>query len=121
MSKEKENKTAIEDENKGRFPFLEIYYDALEMLPPDCQPVFIRAVLEYGLFKKEPDFTGYEDNERRMLEFAWRYVVRFLDKSWTYRENGMKGGAPLGNKNASKTTKNNQKQAKNNLIQPIIE
>lgn len=107
MSEENENKTAIEDENKGRFPFLEIYYDALEMLPQDCQLVFIRAVLEYGLFRKMPDFSG--EGMRVMLEFAWKYVFRFLDKSWKYRENGKNGGAPIGNKNASKTTKNKQK------------
>ncbi len=111
MSEENDKKTAIEDENKGRFPFLEIYYDALEMLPQDCQLVFIRAVLEYGLFRKKPDFSGEERNTRVMLEFAWKYVFRFLDRSWIYRENGKNGGAPPGNKNASKQPKTSKKQA----------
>lgn len=109
MNEENDNKTVIENENKCRFPFLEIYYDALEMLPQDCQLVFIRAVLEYGLYKTMPDFSG--EDKREFLVFAWKYVARFLDKSWTYRENGLKGGAPIGNKNASKQPKTSKKQS----------
>ena len=108
MNEENDNKTEIEEEKKCRFPFLEIYYDTLEMLPEDCQLVFIRAVLEYGLHQKRPDFSG--EDKRVFLEFAWKYVVRYLDKSWTYRENGLKGGAPIGNKNASKQPKTSKKQ-----------
>jgi cobalamin biosynthesis protein CobT len=58
-------------------------------------------------------------NNTPMLEMFWNTIEFNLDRNvarYTASvENGKKGGAPIGNQNASKQPKNNLTQPKNNL------
>lgn len=106
------NKGASNDQDKRRFTFLEIYYDQFQIIPEDCKVPFITALIEYGLYKTDFDFSMYDEKTCALLNVCINSIKKFIDKGWTYRENGLKGGAPRGNKNASK-------QPNSTKIQPI--
>ena len=100
---------------KGRFPFLEIYYDEATCLPPVCRAAFLLAVMEFGLYHQPPDFSDLTEMELNLCELAWRHVERYLETGWQMkvqaRENGRKSkGAPKGNQNARKFPKNENNQ-----------
>ena len=90
-------------EIKG-FTFYKNYYELIKFLSNEDRLQLLDAILEYMFENKETKFDG-------LLKGIWINLKFPLDNSKINIENGKKGGAPKGNKNAKKTT---QKQPKNN-------
>lgn len=88
---------------KDSFVFYRSFADAMLELPETEQLAMFLAITYYGLDKDNPTFTS---SASRMM---WALIQPQLDANWRRYENGCKGGAPIGNKNALK------KQPKNNL------
>lgn len=90
---------------RRKFPFLEVYQEEADGLPPDLQGPFLMAVNRYGLNEQPPDFSAWNDDKRALLEMAWRHVEKWLQNGWTLSEKRShpgKAGAPKGNQNARK-------------------
>lgn len=94
---------------------LQSQYEAIKKLSEKKQIIMFHALFDYEIYGIEPDFEKFND----VLNTIWELTKPLIDnrilKSAKLSENGKKGGAPRGNKNASKakqakTTKNNQKQ-----------
>lgn len=90
---------------RRKFPFLEVYLEEWEALPRmDTREAFLRAVFDYGFYQIPPDFSNHPDAD--LLRLAWNHIERWLVGGWTRSQvnsvNGSKGGAPKGNRNASK-------------------
>ena len=108
MNEENDNKTRKRNNEKCRFQFLEIYWEVCQIIPDESRLSFIRAVIEYGLYGKMPDFS--EEMYQDLMSGLFALNVKpFIDKYFTYRNNGRNGGPPKGNKNASKTTEKQPK------------
>ena len=82
------------------------HFDAIQMLPTeDEQLTMYKAVFNHQFYGLEPDFS-----DKPYLAALYSSWLPVLDKSMELRrkarENGKKGGAPIGNQNArkSKTT-----------------
>lgn len=88
---------------KDSFVFYRSFADAMLELPKAEQLAMFLAITYYGLEKDKPTLTS---SASRMM---WALIQPQLDANWRRYENGCKGGAPIGNKNALK------KQPKNNL------
>lgn len=95
-----------------KFTFFISFYEALNELPPDDFKRVIIAICEYAFYDKEPELP-------LNLIVPFRLIKSIIDKTVRISEirtkQGKKGGAPVGNTNASKqanSTKNNQNQAK---------
>lgn len=91
-----------------KFTFFISFYEALKELPPEDFKKVIIAICEYAFYDKEPDLP-------LNLIVPFRLIKPIIDKtlkiSETRAEQGRKGGAPVGNKNASKkvdSSKNKQ-------------
>lgn len=93
------------------FIFYRSFRDAFNALDKDVRLRMYEAVINYGLDLVEPHFEGIE-------KVLWTLIRPQLEANNKRFENGCKGGAPMGNQNARKTTKkqprNNQKQPNNN-------
>jgi len=91
------------------FIFYRSLYDSLKDLDKDLRDEIIMAICEY-----------YFDNKEKVLSPIAQSIFTLIKPNVDYAnkryiasvENGKKGGAPIGNKNAQKTT---QKQPRNNL------
>ena len=106
---------------REHFSFYRSFLEAIDKLPPDIQAEIYPAIAHYALNDATP--TGLSP----FAECVFTLVKPIIDSNNKKRDNGAKGGAPTGNKNArKKTTKNNQKQPtvvfsaqpKNNQKQP---
>lgn len=101
---------------KNNFMFLVSYFDAIENLEYDERLKTLYAVVKYGVTGTLPKETS------KITKLALNLIKPTIDASINrYKasvENGKKGGAPKGNKNAQKQPKNNletsQKQPRNN-------
>lgn len=88
---------------KNSFVFYRSFSDAMRELPEKDQLTLYRAIVSYGLDADEPSLDS------PYLRMAWKLIQPQLDANWRRYENGCKGapfgkkgGAPKGNKNASK-------------------
>lgn len=91
---------------RDSFIFYRSFKNAVCALPESMRLQMIMAILDYALDGKEPPPDGVE---RAIFELI-RPQLEANNKRY---ENGKKGGAPKGNKNAAKgkkTTENNQRQ-----------
>lgn len=93
------------------FVFYKSFFDQLEALSAEDAFPLYRAIARYGLLHEEPDLKGIQ-------KVVFIGVRAQLEANWKRWENGCKGsdfghrgGAPKGNRNASKTT---PKQGQNN-------
>ncbi len=77
------------------FTFHIAYYEALKELPKDSQKNVIEAILQYVFEDTETELKGIEKSVFSLIKLQ-------LDTAKKQRENGKKGGAPKGNKNAQK-------------------
>jgi len=104
---------------KNSFIIYHDYKDILADLTDEQVGKLLRAMFDYEIDQKEPNFTG-------SLSIAFKFIKKDLDHNLTkYKNicerntlNGKKGGAPKGNQNArkeEKTTQNNPKQPKTTL------
>lgn len=110
----------MENEKKKSFVFYRSYLDAAARMTDEQRLKFFDALISYGL-----DRTPVQDTGDVLIDIAFDFVVPLLDANYKKYEDGKKGGAPKGNKNAKKkTTKNNQKQplveTENNQKQPNV-
>ena len=87
------------------FIFYKSFYEALNDLDEPADKIaFIEAICEYALNEEKPKLSG-------PLKGMFNLARPQIDKNNIRYENGKKGGAPKGNKNAKKqpkTTENNQ-------------
>jgi len=93
----------------SKFIFGETLEQALEAVPEDCQLRFYRMVKDYGLHGIEPDLTGFE-------LATWVQMKAMIDITMPKKNNASpvsKVGAPFGNRNAQKITKNNSDNQNN--------
>lgn len=90
------------------FVFYRSFYESIGRLPDDVQLALFRAVADYGLDQVVPDFTGVPS--RPFVEAIFAGIRPQLDANYKRFLNGCGGGAPVGNQNARKQPKNNQKQ-----------
>jgi len=108
----------MESNNLQSYIQYESYDRAIErMKTPEQKYKMYRIIADYGLYGKEPEFTGDE-----LVDMALEFVIPLLTSSIkrkeTARINGSFGGAPKGNQNAKKqpkTTKEQPKTTKNKL------
>lgn len=97
-------------ESRDSFLFYKSYLEAAKKVrDPIKQGTLLKAILNYGIYFEEPDFSDDE-----ILDVSWELIKPLLDASHKKYGNGKKGGAPKGNQNARKTTENNQEQQRNN-------
>ena len=102
---------------RNSFIFYRSFYEALKYLPLETQGKLYVAIMEYAL---NGNIITIEDPVQQSIFTLIRPV---LDNSLKQYNNGSKGGAPKGNRNASKKQpKNNpkttQKQPNENPKQP---
>ena len=91
---------------KNSFVIYHKYRDTLEDLTDEQVGKLFRAIFDYEIDKKEPNFNGE-------LKIAFRFIKKDLDLNndkyesicERNRKNGQKGGAPKGNQNARKQPK----------------
>lgn len=104
---------------KNSFVFYRSFSDAMGELPEKDQLTLYRAIVSYGLDADEPTLDS------PYLRMAWKLIQPQLDANWRRYENGCKGasfgkrgGAPKGNKNASRAKQplNNRKTTPNDNV-----
>ena len=91
---------------KNSFVIYHNYRETLEDLTDEQVGKLFRAIFDYEIDKKEPNFNGE-------LKIAFRFIKKDLDLNndkyesicERNRKNGQKGGAPKGNQNAKKQPK----------------
>lgn len=104
------------------FLFYKSFFEAVKDFDNNTIAEFFKLVCQYAL-----DGDVYE-TDNKVARALFQMTIPQIEANNKRRENGKKGGAPTGNKNAKKTTekqpKNNQKQPKvdlkNNLNQPMV-
>ena len=109
---------------RNSFVFYGSYFEAINELPDEEQGQIYKAIIQYGILGEEPQQLS------TVGKMCFKLIKPTLDASINRYDvvvnNGKKGGAPKGNKNASKNEQkqaeieiqNNQKQPKNNQKQP---
>lgn len=81
------------------FTFFRSYFEAIrEIDDATIQRDILFAIIEYQLDGKEPDLKG-------ISSMLWKAIFPNLRNSRTLFENGCKGGAKKGNKNAKRWKK----------------
>ena len=99
----------IVEHNRKSFVFYGSYLDAvLKLKDSQAKLELLLAIAFYGLDQKEPNFSN------ELASMAWVFIEPLLDANYQNYVNGGKGGAPIGNQNAKKTTQNNRKTTQNN-------
>ena len=86
------------------FIFYKSFYDSIKELDPKDQVRIYDAIFKYQFENKKIELES-------IPKIIFTLILPQLEANNKRYENGKKGGAPKGNKNASKTTK---KQPKNN-------
>ena len=100
------------DEPRKGFVYYRGFFESLKKLPDDEHFLMYKKVCEYALYGVEPLI---EDVRLRIVFDLMREQIDANQKRY---ENGKKGGAPRGNRNAQKSqeqpksTENNQNQPK---------
>lgn len=98
---------------KNSFVLYHNYRETLEDLTDEQVGTLFRAIFDYEIERKEPNFDGE-------LKIAFKFIKKDLDVNLEKyenickrnRQNGQNGGAPVGNQNARKQPKQ-PKQADN--------
>lgn len=86
---------------KESFVFYRSFYEAIKDLKIKDKLQVYEAICELSLNQKEIKLTG-------MSATIFKLIKPQILANYERYENGKKGGAPIGNQNARKTTKNNQ-------------
>ena len=94
------------------FSFFRSFRDAVEFADPAEQLILFKAIVNYGLDGTEPDVETFS----RLGQMCWTSLKPNLRSGFNKFVNGCKGGAPKGNQNARKTTKNNRKTTEKQAI-----
>lgn len=86
---------------KESFVFYRSFYEAIKDLKTKDKLQVYEAICELSLNQKELKLIG-------MPATIFKLIKPQILANYERYENGKKGGAPIGNQNARKTTKNNQ-------------
>ncbi len=89
---------------RDTFIFYRSFKDSMSELSEKDKLIMYEAISDYSLDMVEPELTGFP-------KALFSLIRPILDANIQRWKNGRKGGAPIGNLNAKKTTK---KQPKNN-------
>lgn len=90
------------------FLFYRSFFETIQALPPDAQVELYPALVRYALDGIEPQGLS------ALSQGIFSTFKIIIDRNEKQRQNGLKGGAPKGNKNARK------KDSKNNPKQPTL-
>ena len=94
---------------------LEDYADAILGLPAESAGKLFLSLVSYA----KGEEVGHLLDDDLLARTTFSIMKSHIDRDRAYKEKmsaiGKKGGAPVGNSNASKTTKNKQKQAEVDL------
>ena len=82
------------------FIFYASYYEAIRDLPDEMQGRMYKIIVDYAMSQQEPT----EDKLQGVLKSYFKLIKPNIDAGIRRYENGLKGGAPKGNKNAQKNT-----------------
>lgn len=93
-------------EQRDRFTFFLSFRQQIDMCEEKDRLKLYQAIVDYALFHQDTEFT------EPLPKMAWIGMRPFLERGWKQFNNGNKGGAPIGNNNASKD-KNNPKTTQN--------
>lgn len=99
-----------EEKKRGCAPYLLVYHEQAEGLPPDLQGPFLMAVNNFLFYQQQPDFSAYMGDKLCLLRLAWNNVEKWLQNGWTLSEKRShpgRAGAPKGNQNARKKKQSN--------------
>lgn len=80
------------------FTFFVSYYEGLKQVPEEYRLEAYEAIMDYVFEGVEPS-----DNVSPWVQIVFRMAKPTIDSGLTSKENGKKGGAPKGNKNAKKS------------------
>lgn len=94
------------------FSFFRSFRDAVEFADPAEQLILFKAIVNYGLDGTEPDVETFS----RLGQMCWTSLKPNLRSGFNKFINGCKGGAPKGNQNARKTTKEQPKTTEKQAI-----
>lgn len=102
---------------KNSFVVYHNYRETLEDLTDEQVGQLFRAIFNYAIDGKEPDFKG-------ILSMAFKFIKKDLDVNLVKyenickrnRENGQRGGAPKGNQNARKQPKQPKQPDNDNVV-----
>lgn len=101
-------------EQRESFVFYRSFKDAMEVLNDTDKLIVYEAIADYALNMQEPHLSGFPRS-------LFTLIKPQLDANWRRYENGKrgaehgaKGGAPIGNANASKGNRTIPKQPQNN-------
>ena len=86
------------------------------------QLALFKAIANYGLYDIEPDFSDIDPlGTLEAMFIPMRYAIDGAKaRRKTNAINGRNGGAPIGNRNANKTTENNRTQPKTTENKPNV-
>lgn len=100
---------------RNSFIFYRSYWDAIQMLPTAESKQRLFEALFNFCFRADDDTTDYSANLEQIEKVIFTLCCPTISASARNYENGCKGGAPLGNKNAAGhgAPKGNQNARKN--------
>ena len=79
------------------FTFFVSYYEGLKQVPEEYRLETYEAIMDYVFEGVEPS-----DDASPWVQIVFKMAKPTIDSGLTSKENGKKGGAPKGNKNAKK-------------------
>ena len=91
--------------SRDYFCFYRSFKEAIDECPNEDQLEIYKAIANFALDGVKPVFSS------AFGKVCWRLIEPLLVANLKKYINGCKGGAPIGNSNAKKQPKNNQKQA----------
>ena len=98
--------------DRESFLFYKSYYQmALQIADKEKRCKFYESIINAAL-KGEP----LKDTDDPVINMAYIAIRPLIEANIRNYANGCKGGAPEGNRNASKQPKNNRKQPKNKAM-----
>ncbi len=100
---------------RNSFMFYRSFYGALKACEAEDRLALYDAIAEYAFLRKEPNF------QKSILKMAWVLIHPVLESGWRNYLNSLKGGAPIGNSNASKQPKNKPKTTEKQPTPSMIE
>ena len=86
-------------DGRDSFVFYKSFLDAIELLPNEEQLEAYRAICRYGIRSEEPN------TDSLYTKLTFTQAKPQIDANIKKRQEGKKGGAPLGNTNAKKDSK----------------
>ena len=96
------------------FIFYASFYEGMKYLDEANYNAVSRAVNEYALYGNEIKLEGIANG-------FFQLIKPQLDANIRRRENGMKGGAPMGNSNSKKKSEMPELDFENNPKQPMVD